>query len=90
MLSKKQLQNICMQNSRTSKRCRYLAQDDTDSTKYYCVKQSSKKDEIDVDLEEFIEESKKKGHDPYKQGIPLGDNCPGYPILKYIEQGYDK
>jgi len=72
------------------KRCRYLAQDDTDSNKWYCLKKSTKKSEIDDETVEFLKELKKKQLDPYKQGIPLGDNCDGYPVLKHIEQGYDK
>ena len=43
-----------------------------------------------METDDFIRETRKKGKDPRKENIPLGDNCEGYPILKYIEQGYDK
>ena len=90
MLSLKQLQDVCMLYSGNYKRCRYLAQDDTDSSKWYCLKKHVKKTEIDDETSEFLKEAKKKNIDPYKQNIPLGDNCDGYPVLKHIEQGYDK
>lgn len=90
MLSLKQLQDVCLVHSGDHRRCRYLAQDDHDWQKWYCLKKSPKKAEIDVDVDEFIQETRKKGQDPRKANIPIGDNCQGYPILKYIEQGYDK
>jgi hypothetical protein len=89
-LSLKQLQDVCLLYSGNYKRCRYLAQDDTDSTKWYCLKKSSKRSDIDDETYEFLKELKKKGLDASKQGIPLGDNCDGFPILKHIDQGYDK
>ncbi len=90
MLSLKQLQDVCMLYSGDYKRCRYLAQDDVDSSKWYCLKKSAKRQEIDDETVEFLNELKKKQLDAKKQGIPLGDNCNGYPILKHIEQGHDK
>jgi len=89
-LSLKQLQDVCLFNSGNYKRCRYLAQDDLDPTKWYCVKKSSKKEEIDDEASIFLAELKKKNMDPRKQGVPLGDNCSGYPILKHVIQGYDQ
>jgi hypothetical protein len=86
-LSLKQLRDVCLLYSGTSKKCRYLAQDDTDSSKWYCLKQSSKKSEIDDETKEYLKDTKKKND---SKVIPLGDNCSGYPILKYKEQGYDK
>lgn len=90
MLSLKQLQDVCLLHTNSHRKCRYLAQDDDDPYKYYCVKKSSKKVDIDDETEDHFKECKKKGTDPYVQGVPLGDNCDGYPILKHIEQGYDK
>jgi len=89
-LSKKHLQDVCLLYDGTYKKCRYLAQDDADWSKWYCVKKSSKKQGIDIEVDDFIADARKKGKDPRKENIPLGDNCEGYPILKYIEQGYDK
>jgi hypothetical protein len=90
MLSLKQLEDVCMVYKQNYKRCRYLAQDDHDPTKWHCLKKSSKKSDVDDEVDESLKELKKKGQDPRKQGVPLGDNCDGYPILKNHEQGYDK
>lgn len=89
-LSKKHLQDICLLYTNDSGKCRYLAQDDMDWTKHYCVKLTQKKDKIDEQTNDFISATKKQGKDPYKQNAPLGDNCDGYPIFKFIEVGYDK
>lgn len=87
-LSQKQLTDICLLHDNTHKKCRYLAQDDNDWSKYYCLKKTTaKKNEIDVETDDFLRDMRKKGKDPYKENVPLGDNCEGYPILKYIEQG---
>ncbi len=89
-LSKKQLQDKCLLYDGTHKKCKYLAQDDNDWSKYYCLKKSPKKSEIDVETDAFVREARKKGKDPRKEGLSLGDNCEGYPVMKYLEQGYDK
>lgn len=88
-LSQKQLKDVCLAHDNTSDKCRYLAQDDTDWNKYYCLKLSGKKSEIDVETDDFIKDMRRKGKDPYKENAPLGDNCNGYPVLKHISQGYD-
>lgn len=90
MLSKKQLQDVCLLYTLNHQRCRYLAQDDIDWQKWYCLKKTSKRSDIDVETNEFIADCRKKNQDPKQAGIPLGDNCQGYPVLKFIEQGYDK
>lgn len=89
-LSLKQLQDVCLLHYGDHRCCRYLAQDDSNPDKWYCLKKTSKKAEIDDEASDYIKEQRKKGLDPTKQGYPLGDNCEGYPILKYIEQGFDK
>ena len=89
-LSKKHLEDKCLLGESTSRTCRYLAQDEIDWSKHYCLKKSGKKSDIDVETSEFIEKIRKKGKDPFKENIPLGDNCGGYPILKHTEQGYDQ
>lgn len=88
MLSLKQIQDICLVYG-SSKKCRYLAQDDSNGLKWYCLKQSGRKKDIDDEVKELIAESIKNNVDLQKQGVPLGDNCIGYPLLKYINQGYD-
>lgn len=87
-LSKKQLENVCLLNDK-HKKCRYLAQDDIDVSKWFCMKKSSRKSEIDEEVDLIIKEFKSKNVDPKTQNMPLGDNCSGYPILKYLDQGYD-
>lgn len=90
MLSQKQLRDVCLVYDGTHARCRYLSQDETDYSKYYCLKKSPRGAEIDVELTDFVREARKKGKDPRKENVPMGDNCQGYPILRYLEQGYDK
>lgn len=89
-LSLKQIQDVCLIYSNDSRKCKYLAQDDSNPSVWYCLKKSSKKSEIDDETNDYINDLKKKGQDPKKQGTPLGDNCDGYPILRYIKQGYDQ
>lgn len=91
MLSQKQLQDVCLIYSQDgSSRCRYLSEDRQDFNKWYCVKHKKKeKSKIDIKVQDFVKDCKSKGIDPYSQGIPLGDNCSGYPVLKHTVQGYD-
>lgn len=90
-LSQKQLQDVCMLHSGDHRQCRYLAQDDNDPRKWYCLKQKkTDKATIDNRIKQFVDDCKKKSIDPKSQGIPLGDGCDGYTVLKHIEQGYDK
>lgn len=89
MLSLKQLKDICLVNDGTHKKCRYLAQDENDYTKFYCIKKTAKAQELDAELSDFIKEARKKGKDPLKDNVPLGDNCNGYPLLRHLMQGYD-
>lgn len=89
-LSLKQIQDVCLIYANDSRKCKYLAQDDSNPSVWYCLKKSSKKSEVDDETNDYINDLKKKGQDPRKQGTPLGDNCDGYPILRYIKQGYDQ
>lgn len=89
MLSDKHLKDVCL-ISETSQQCRYLAEDEVDPLKRYCLKKSSKAKDVDIEVEEFLYEMRRRGNDPQKENTPLGNNCSGYPILLYKEQGYDK
>jgi hypothetical protein len=89
-LSLAQLKDVCLLHRQDYKRCRYLAQDDMDGSKWYCLKKTVKKVEIDDETDEYVKECRKKNLDPRQQPIPLGDNCAGYPVLKHIDQGYDQ
>lgn len=90
MLSKKHVQDVCMVNSIDVRRCRFLVEDDTNFGRWHCLKLTSRRSIIDVELETFVKESRRKGQDPYKSNLPFGDNCGGYPIMRTIEQGYDR
>jgi len=89
-LSLNQIKDVCLVYE-GAERCRYLAEDELDASKYYCLKLApSRRSEVDEEVKDFFAQAKKRGIDPKAQGHPLGDNCKGYPILKHVEQGYDK
>lgn len=90
MLSQKQLRDVCLAFDPSFQKCRYLSQDENDYSKFYCLKKTARANEIDVELDDFIRDARKKGKDPKKENVPLGDNCKGYPLLRHLEQGYDK
>lgn len=79
-LSSKQLTDVCLLgHNDITKTCKYLRNDELDSSKWHCQKLIP---EIKSKIDYQVEISLKK--------VPLGDNCKGYPILKNIIQGYDK
>jgi len=89
-LSKKQLTDVCLLGSMSYETCRYCQRDSIDYKKWYCVKHYKKDQEkIDKKIYKYFIECGQKGISPYSN-VPLGDNCSGYPLLKTIEQGYDK
>ena len=90
MLSKNHLKDVCLLDQNTHMKCRYLAEDENDRGKFYCLKRSSKAKDIDMEVEDFLKEMQIKGKDPSKQNVPIGNNCSGYVILRHKEQGYDK
>ena len=79
MLSLKHLVDVCLLGSSNKiKTCRYLRNDELDENKWYCQKlQPNSKYKIDKQVDNSGSE------------IPCGNNCPGYPLLKHITQGYD-
>lgn len=90
MLSKKQLQDVCLCTGGNTI-CRYLNRDEFQWDKFNCLKlRPIEKAKIDSRVADKIYDAKKKGIDPKSLNDPLGDNCQGYPLLKSIEQGYDK
>lgn len=90
MLSKKHLQDVCLLYSGDTRRCRFLTQDESDGLKWHCLKLTARKNDIDVEVSDFIKDCRRKGQDPTKSNLPLGDNCNGYPVMRSFEQGYDK
>jgi hypothetical protein len=90
MLSKNHLNDICLLRHKDSKTCRYLRQDEKIWDKWYCLKcRDREKSSIDSKVNDWVSDCKQKGKNPEQFGIPLGDNCAGYPLLKNIKQGYD-
>ena len=81
-----QINDVCLHGD-SSKECRYLAEDD--AGKFYCIKKTSRRLEIDKEVDEFKKKQKAIGTDPYSLGIPIGDNCVGYTFFRHKSQGYD-
>lgn len=67
-----------------TKTCRYLANDELDPDKWYCQKL---RPEIKAKIDRDIDGSSKKSR--LRSGVPSGDNCGGYPLLKHAPQGFD-
>lgn len=89
MLTPKQLADVCLLYSGNVKQCRYL-EEDPSNWKFFCIKLSpNAKKKKDSTIAQFLTECQHKGIDPTKQGIAMGDNCSGYPIMKNSQQGYD-
>lgn len=89
-LSLKQLQDVCMIYNQ-SNQCRYLRQDVQNYNNWYCVKlKQAEKDKVDIKVQKMLAEAKQNGLKPDQSGVAYSDNCAGYPLLKHIEQGYDK
>lgn len=87
-LTNKQIKDVCMVGG-GYRQCRYLSADHQNWGKYNCLKRSPQKQVIDEEVHDAIVHMKSQGQDPKKQGVPISDNCGGYPLLRLIEQGYD-
>jgi hypothetical protein len=88
-LSQKHLKDVCMING-ASKTCRYLHNDELDSSKWYCQKlRPIEKSKVDVSIDDFIADCKKRKINPKNVGRSLGDNCEGFLVLRNLKQGYD-
>lgn len=89
-LTKKQAKDVCMAWT-GYQQCRYLDEDISDEGDlvYVCKKKSAYKSIIDDEVDDFLLDMKNTGQDPAAQGLPIGDNCGGYVVLKSKEQGYD-
>jgi hypothetical protein len=84
-LTNKHLVEVCLlHHPDPTKTCRYLFSDELDDTKWYCHKlrkeQSRRIDESIADIGRRAR---------VKMGIPCGDNCAGYPLLRHLPQGFD-
>ncbi len=87
-LTQKQLRDVCLIHQ-GHRQCRYLAADDLNWGKWNCLKKTPSKKVIDDEVKDTLAQLKKQGQDYRKHGVPVGDNCSGYPLLKIIDQGYD-
>lgn len=87
MLSLKQVENVCLSNDTTGKKCRYLSSNyNVVNQVFICLKLSDqKKKTIDEQVKNYLD------YNGYKNKVnpPLGDNCSGYPVSLYVKQGYD-
>lgn len=85
MLSLKQIKNVCLVDNENGKKCRYISKKDNDI--YVCLKLANESRKIiDEQVKSYIDavyHSKNQIHPP------LGDNCAGYKVSLYVEQGYD-
>ena len=75
-----------------ARRCRYLENDRTNWRLFHCLKQvPARKRAIDKKVAKFMAEQRQHGHDPFQgyQACGDGGNCPGYPYLPTVQQGYD-
>jgi hypothetical protein len=89
-LSNNQLKHVCLLQESSYKTCRYLKNDDLEPSKWYCCKlRDVEKKKTDTRIRQFIKDCKDRGLDPKTVNVFMGDNCGGYPLLKFIEQGYD-
>ena len=79
------LEQVClMQHIDALKTCRYLVCDELEEGKWHCQKMRVEtKAKIDRELSMLDNES------IVKLGIPAGDNCGGFPLMKHIMQGFD-
>lgn len=88
-LSKNHVKNVCLLNC-GSKTCRYLYNDEFDSSKYHCLKlRPIEKNKIDESIENFISTCKIRKLNPKTTNKPLGNNCEGLLLLRNTKQGYD-
>lgn len=84
-LSLKQLEHVCLINDVAGNKCRYLAYDsENNSNDWICLKKTNKKQRIDKEIEQFKLNNK---NFIYEEMPPLGDNCEGFPVMKYLIQG---
>lgn len=84
-LTLRHLGEVCLlHHPDATKTCRYLVNDELDPSKWYCLKmRSESKSQIDLAVASASRKLR------IKSGMPSGDNCEGYPLLKHMPQGFD-
>lgn len=84
-ISNRHLGEVCLLHHPDATRtCRYLVNDELDDSKWYCQKLRG---EVKRKIDDSLSDMSKKVRT--RMGVPSGDNCEGYPLLKHIEQGFD-
>lgn len=66
--------------------CKYL---EDNRSGFVCLKKSPMRDIIEEDYEDEVRRLAKGRKTPKSEGLPSGDNCPGYYPFKNLPQGYD-
>ena len=82
-LSDLQVLHVCKTSNSTKSPCRYLSEDDIIQGAYQCLKLSAQKQFIDEAVSNYMHTNK------FEDDVPVGDNCPGYPILRHALVGFD-
>jgi len=84
-LTNRHLGEVCLlHHPDPTKTCRHLVNDELHPGKWYCQKL---RPESKLQADDFVADLSRKAR--AKLGVPCGDNCPGYPLLKHVEQGFD-
>lgn len=84
-LTNRHLGEVCLlHNPDPTKTCRYLLNDELDPDKWYCQKL---RPDAKIYADILISSNSRKSK--VRLGMPSGDNCEGYPVLKHIDQGFD-
>ena len=86
-LTKLHVINICKKDQ-GSDRCRYLEEDQLYVGIYQCLKLSSQRNAVDEEVEDLKKNSRYMSRN--SNNTAVGDNCKGYPTLRYKQVGYDK
>lgn len=84
-LTSRHLGEVCLLHHPDATRtCRYLVNDELDSSKWYCSKlRPEAKEKADRGVANLGKKSR------VRLGVHSGDNCEGYPLLKHVQQGFD-
>lgn len=84
-LTKRHLGEVCLlHHIDATKTCRYLMNDELDSSKWYCQKLRPLSK---IQIDEHVSSMSRNSQLAYR--VPAGDNCDGYPLLKHLPQGFD-
>ena len=76
--------HVCNLQSKSNDGCRYLSEDSLINGVYHCLKLTGQKRQIDDAVADHIRT------DSSDDRVPLGDNCPGYPVLQHATVGDDR